>query len=278
MAQYDLHTHTIYSDGFLSPIEILKNAQKLNLSGIAITDHESIAGYLEAEKHIKKFKLDLIPGVEIQAMGTEILGYFFNKDDNNLNMLLEKNKNQRQKYLKKKLEGLCELGIEISFKELLEKSGVGKNPNNFHIAQIIVKNGFSEDIDSAFKDYIRQVPVRLDIPPVRTKKVIKTIVDAGGKAILPHPWYLKDYQKKNLESFIINLIQEGLSGIETCGPIPEDVKYFKNDIFIDSVKEICKKYELIETAGSDFHGNGNKDDSQIGSFTTSKKTIDLLKK
>lgn len=278
MSKYDLHTHTIYSDGFLSPLALLKKAEKLNLSGIAITDHDSIDGYLEAKKHINKFNLEIIPGVEIQGMGTEILGYFFNEDDNDLNMLLEKSRQQRQKYLKKKIDGLNDLGIDISFQDILKKSGVGKNPNNFHTAQIIVEKGYSKDIDFAFKDYIRQVYVKLDLPPVRTKKIIKTIVDAGGKAILPHPWYLNDYQKSNFESFIINLIQEGLSGIETVGPIPEEVKYFKNNVFIDHVKEICKKYELIETAGSDFHGNGNKDDCDIGKFTTTKKTIDILRK
>lgn len=278
MTKFDMHTHTNYSDGLLSPLELLKKASSLNLNGLAITDHDSIDGFLEAEKHIKKYNLELIPGVEVQGMTTEILGYFFNKEDNDLNRLLEKNRTQRQKYLKKKIEGLNDLGIDISFKEVLEKAGIGKNPNNFHTAQIIVQKGYSKDIDSAFKEYIHQVPVRLEIPPTSTKKIIRTIVDAGGKAVLPHPWYLKEHQKAEFESFIINLVQEGLSGIETSGYIPENVKYFKNKEFILNVKEIAQKYELIETGGSDFHGNGNPDDCELGKFTVSREIVSLLKK
>jgi predicted metal-dependent phosphoesterase TrpH len=278
MKKYDLHTHTHYSDGVLSPIELLKKAEKLKLAGVAITDHDSIDGFCEIFKESKKHDIELIPGVEIQGLETEILGYFFNKEDNALNLLLEKHRTQRKKYVFKKIEGLSNYGIDIDYKEVLNKSGVGQNPNAYHIAKTIVEKGYAQDIDSAFKEYIRNIPVRLEVPPTRVKRIIQIIKDAGGKAVLPHPWYLKNFQKSELESFIIKLVQDGLSGIEVIGYIPEKFKNFKNNSFIDKIKELTKKYELIETAGSDFHGDNTHENNILGKYTTSQKTIDLLKK
>jgi predicted metal-dependent phosphoesterase TrpH len=278
MPGYDLHTHTHFSDGLLSPSKLVCKASKLKLKGISVTDHDSIDGVFEAEKEGLKRNIEVIPGVEVQGLETEILGYFFNKEDNMLNMLLDKHRKQRKRYIQKKLEGLESYGIEISFKEVLEKSGVGQNPNAYNIAQVMVEKKISKDPDDAFKEYLRAVPVRLDVPPTRTKRIIQIINDAGGKAVLPHPWYLKDFQKAEIESFIIKLVSEGLSGIETHGYIPDEVLMFKNREFMIGVKELAKKFDLIETAGSDFHGSTAHENNILGKYTTTKKTIELLRK
>ncbi len=278
MLKYDLHTHTHYSDGELSPSNLIKLAKKKRLSGLSITDHDSIEGLFEALKEGKKQEVEIIPGVEIQGLETEILGYFFNKEDNDLNMLLERHRKQRKKYVLKKIEGLQDYGIEISFKEVLETSGVGENPNAFHIAKVMVDKKYVSDIDQAFKEYLRNIPVRLEVAPTRVKKIIKVINDAGGKAVLPHPWYLKENQKLELESFIIRLIENGLSGIEVSGFIPEELKTFKNKVFMEEILKITKKYELIETGGSDFHGENTHRECVLGKYFISKKTIDFLRK
>lgn len=278
MSGYDLHTHTHYSDGMLSPSKLVAKASKIKLKGLAVTDHDSIDGVFEAEKEGKKRDVDIVPGVEIQGLETEILGYFFNKEDSMLNLLLERHKKQRRRYIQKKLEGLESYGIDISFKEVLEKAGVGQNPNAYNIAQIMVEKKYSETPDEAFKEYLRNIPVRLEVPPTRTKRIIQIINDAGGKAVLPHPWYLKDFQKAEIESFIIKLVKEGISGIETNGYIPDELKMFKNRDFMLEVKELCKKYQLIETAGSDFHGSTAHENNILGKYKVTKKTIDVLKK
>lgn len=278
MNLYDLHIHTHYSDGVNTPLEVLKKAKKKGLKGISITDHDSIFGFLEIEKEAKKYNIDLIPGVEIQGLESEILGYCFDKNDNCLNMLLEKQRNQRKKYVQKKIDGLENLGIKITLKEVLEVSGKGQNPNSFHIAKAIFNKGYVKNIELSFKDYLKHIFVKLEVPPTRCKKIIKVINDAGGKAVLPHPWYLKESQKKDFEKMIIDFVRYGLSGIEVIGFIPEEVKYFKNKLFIDNVKEIAKKYELIETGGSDYHGNGAHENCILGNFTVSEKIIELLKK
>jgi 3',5'-nucleoside bisphosphate phosphatase len=278
MTKYDLHTHTYYSDGSCSPLELIREAAKINLTGLSITDHDSIEGLSEAMIEGKKRGLEIIPGVEIQGMECEILGYFFNKEDNDLNFLLEKHRKQRKKYLLKKIEALESYGIEVDIKEVLNASGIGQNPNSFHIAKVMIDKGYVSSIDLAFKEYLKNIQVRLEVAPTRVKKIIKVINEAGGKAVLPHPWFLKEKQKQEMESFVIKLIENGLSGIEVSGFIPEDVKMFRNKLFIDQVLEITKKYELIETAGSDFHGENSHKECKLGDYFVSRETIDLLRK
>lgn len=278
MQKYDLHTHTHYSDGVLSPSKLLMKAKEVGLKGISITDHDSIEGLFKIEKEALKIDVEVINGVEIQGMGTEILGYFFNKEDSSLNMLLEKQRAQRKKYIKKKIEGLLEYGIEIEYQEVLKNSGIGENPNTYNIAKVMVEKGYCRDEDFAFKEYLREIPVRLEVPPTRTKKIIRVIKDAGGKAVLPHPWYLREHQKAEFESLIIRLVDEGLSGVETKGYIPEEVKMYKNKPFMEKVKDLCKKFELIETGGSDFHGENTNKNNILGKYTDSKKTIEILRK
>ncbi|NCP71846.1 PHP domain-containing protein [archaeon] len=273
MDRFDLHTHTHFSDGKLSPTELVIKAKEIGLKGISITDHDSIEGYFEAEKAAEKNNLTLISGVEIQGMGTEILGYGFDPKDNYLEMFLEKQRIQRKKFIKKKIEGLLEYGIEIDYNEVLENSGKGQNPNSANIAQVMVEKRHVKSLDEAFSEYLREIRVRLETPPTRTKKVIQIIKDAQGIPVLPHPWYLKDFQKAEIESFILKLVSEGLLGIETNGYIPEDLIKYKNTVFMDKIKELTKKYELIETAGSDFHGDLVHENNVLGKYTVSKKTI-----
>ncbi len=278
MSKYDLHTHTYYSDGSLSPSELVRAASKINLKGVSITDHDSTEGLSEALKEGTKRGVEIIPGVEVQGMECEILGYFFNKEDNNLNFLLEKHRKQRRKYLIKKIEALESYGIEIDIKEVLKSSGIGQNPNTFHIGKIMVEKGYVSSVDLAFKEYLKNIQVRLEVAPTRVKKIIKVINDAGGKAVLPHPWYLKEKQKQEMESFVIKLIENGLSGIEVSGFIPEEVKIFKNKPFIEQVLNLTKKYELIETGGSDFHGENSHKDCRLGEHFVLKETIERLRK
>jgi len=276
MKRFDLHSHTHYSDGSLSPTKLVLKAKKIGLSGLALTDHDSIEGLFEAEKEAKKNNLQLITGVEIQGLGTEILGYGFDKNDNYMQMFLEKQRLQRKKFIQKKIDGLKEYGIEIDYKEVLKKSGIGQNPNSVNIAQVMVLKKYSEDIESAFQEYLRDIKVRLESPPTRTKRIIQVINDAGGKAVLPHPWYLKEHQKTDFEGLLIRLVKEGLAGIETNGYIPEKLIKHKNTIFMDKVKELTTKYELIETAGSDFHGNNLHENNILGKYTVSQKVVDKL--
>jgi len=274
----DLHVHTHYSDGDYSPKEVIELASKLKIKAISITDHDTIEGLEEAKREASKKKIEAINGIEMQGLNSEILGYLFNEKDNALLSLLETHKEQRTKYVIEKIDGLNDLNIDISLEEVLEKKGPATFPLSTHIAKIMIEKGYVKDIQSAYQKYLKKIKVRLEKPPTTLKKIIHTIKNAGGVCILPHPWYLNNYIKEDLEIFLIKLKKYGLDGIESRGYIPEELKNYENKDFIKKIKNYATKYDFILSGGSDFHGEKTHPHNILGKYNVDYETIINMKK
>jgi len=275
MQKYDLHTHSYYSDGLYSPKTLANYAKNAGLNGIALSDHNSVEGLEEFKKECTKNNLDFIPGVEIQGLGSEILGYFMNYKDESLLSFLEYQRKQTRKYVKKKIEGLKDFNIDISYEDVLEvvkKDYISPT----HIAEVMLSKGYVKSIQDAYDNYLKEIKVRLEEAPPRLKKIINVIQDAGGVAVLPHPWYLYG-NYFDLESLVIKLVKYGLKGIETVGYVPEDLKIFKNKNRIEEIEKIADRYGLIKSGGSDFHGLEIHPNNKLGEFFVNKKVVDDLK-
>jgi len=279
MKYYDLHTHSTYSDGVCSPKELLDLAKKEGLAGISITDHDSIFGLPEGIKYASQIGLELITGVEIQAYGPEILGYFIDIKSPELNALLEDNQKKKQEHLKRKIDGLIDLNIDIDFQEVSDYAKERSYHQTMipHIAMIMVEKGYGRSIQDVFDKYLNKVKVRLETEPTRAKKVIETIRIAGGVSVLPHPWLLRTEQKDNIENYIIKLTKYGLAGIETRGSIPDNLKEESHDL-IERIRVVCKKQDLVETSGSDFHGPSTHKDCFLGKPKSSEEIVKELER
>jgi len=275
MQKYDLHTHSYYSDGLYSPKTLANYAKNAGLNGISLSDHNSVEGLEEFKKECIKNNLDFITGVEIQGLGSEILGYFMNYKDESLLSFLEYQRKQTRKYVKKKIEGLKDFNIDISYEDVLEvvkKDYISPT----HIAEVMLSKGYVKSIQDAYDNYLKEIKVRLEEAPPRLKKIINVIQDAGGVAVLPHPWYLYG-NYFDLESLVIKLVKYGLKGIETVGYVPEDLKIFKNKNRIEEIEKIADRYGLIKSGGSDFHGLEIHPNNKLGEFFVNKKVVDDLK-
>jgi 3',5'-nucleoside bisphosphate phosphatase len=271
MKNIDLHIHTYYSDGKFSPKEIIGFAEKYKLKAISITDHDTIKAY-DVLKTIKT-NIEIINGVEIQANTTEILGYLIDLDNNILNNILYKNKIAKEEYIYKKIDALKDMNLDLEIEELYEIAKPADVYLNSHIAKLLLNKGYINNIQEGFKKYLNKIKVKTSLGITNTKKVIKGIINAGGLAVLPHPWYLKEEIQENLFSFISKLKDYGLVGIETTGYIPEDkLKYFKN------IKLISKELELIECGGSDFHNLEDYPNNILGKYNLNYNIIKKLKK
>jgi hypothetical protein len=273
----DLHIHTYYSDGLNSPKEILQICKQKGINILSITDHDTIDGYLKAKEIVSK-KIKLIPGVEITGIKTEILGYLFNIENSQLLALLEEHKQSKKKYIKKKIEGLKDLNIDIEYEDINEKAGKGEILTNTHIASLLIDKKYASTIQEAFNKYISKIKVRLDTPPTQPKKIIKTIINARGVPVLPHPWLFPNYIKEDLEYFVIKLQKYGLQGIETTGYCPPELLEFEGKNIFSKIKKIAKDLNLIETGGSDFHGEKIHPHNKIGDFTIDSKVVEELEK
>ncbi|MEG0013514.1 MAG: PHP domain-containing protein [Cellulosilyticaceae bacterium] len=260
MALIDLHIHSTQSDGTYSPEAIATYAKVKGLSAIALTDHDSIQGVLSCQKVGENLGLKVIPGIELSAsygqLEVHILGY--NIDISNTLFLhsleqLAQNRQSRNELILQKLNGL---GLLLTMEDL--------NPDNTpyivltraHFASTLLKKGYINHLQEAFDRYLGNgKPAYVPKNHLSSKDCINLIHDAGGVAILAHPTLYK-LNKVNMYNLINILISEGLDGIECMYPsyTPAQTKDFIR---------LCKKYHLICTGGSDFHGE-NKPALDLG--------------
>tara|TARA_B100000902_G_scaffold373431_1_gene401383 strand:- start:6022 stop:6864 length:843 start_codon:yes stop_codon:yes gene_type:complete len=246
LSSADLHTHTNFSDGELSPNEILNEAIKKKIRYLAITDHDTLSGYKKARKVVENFNLDqitLIPGVEISTTfdGSYIhlLGYFFDDKNKELNEILKLLQVRRNEFAKYVLNRLSKDGFKIEWGDIL--TNVNGSLGRLHIAYAMKSKGIVKKISDAFDLHLN--PLKESYSQryeFDTAEIIKLVKNAGGVCSIAHP-----HTVKNAENLIPKLVKKGLVGIEVI----ENKKIYKSD-------EDYIEIGLTKTAGSDFHKNG----------------------
>lgn len=259
MSFIDLHIHSTASDGTLTPTEVVKEAKKQNLTAMALTDHDTVAGVAEAMATAEEEKITLIPGIELtcHALGKEIhmLGYFLNYEDPIFLGRLEDLRINRSNRNERMLAAFQKDGFPITM-EKLQHGNPDTVITRAHFARVLVEEGIVSSKNAAFKKYLG-VGKKYYIPrsEIKPSDALTYIKEAGGIAVLAHPF---EYQlsKKDLISLIEELKELGLGGIE----VYHSSHYQQQCTYL---RELTRKYDLAATGGSDFHGS-NKPDIQIG--------------
>ncbi len=266
----DLHIHSTFSDGTLTPSEIIFEAEKCSLKAIALTDHDTIAGNNEFLEAGKNSEVTTIAGVEISAEFSHpkknlnkngemhILGFFPNwnlKTENAMEPLAEirRNREIRNPLI---IEKLQKLGCDITYNEVQEfaNNDVVGRP---HIAAILEKKGYVRNFKDAFDKFLAK-----DAPAFVAKQIfspevaISLINNADGISVLAHPGSLKISNEGKFRWFLEYLIDCGIKGIEAyclSESEPDTQKYLR----------LADDYNLIVTGGTDFHGS-HKPDIKLG--------------
>jgi len=246
----DLHIHTNFSDGTVTPEMVVDEAIRLGVSTISITDHDTVEGYLAASRYKNAKKLHIIPGIELSSYlepsEIHILGYFIDIDDDSLKKIINKSRKDRISRIYTIVEKLQGLQVEIDPQEVFDLAGRG-TPGRMHVAEIIWKHGYSETILDSFYKYIGDnCPAYVPKKTLTTHEALKLISDAGGVPVLAHPGIT---QRDNI---IDSLVQYGLKGIEIYYPAHTQQT-------IQKYLKIAKKHNLAVTGGSDFHGERKND-------------------
>jgi len=263
----DLHIHSSFSDGSLTPEEILKTAKEQELFCVAITDHDSVEAYLNGGI-LKNSYLEVIPAVELtteyNSKEIHILGYFINYQDKDFLKKLEFLKKMRILRIKEMIKKLNALNIDISFEEVTDF----KNPSvltRLHLARALLKKGFVNSILEAFTNFIGENAScyvgGFHFSPSEAIRLIKNI---KGIPVLAHP-----YSIGNLEEILDYLIGSGLEGMEVYYPEHDvtRIRYYEG---------IAYKYNLLITGGSDFHGE-ERPKINIGSVRIPYALVEKLK-
>ena len=198
----DLHSHTIYSDGFHTPEELLYKAKDLGINILSITDHDSINAVEQATSIGKKLGIEIIPGVEISSdlRGAEvhILGYFVDIKNKELERYLEFFREERIRRASRIITKLNNLGMEITLNDVLKvakNSAVGRP----HIAVAMVEKELVNSYFEAFNKYIKNGgPAYERKVHLSPQSAFKIISDAGGLSFIAHPANMPESLVKEL--------------------------------------------------------------------------------
>lgn len=263
----DLHLHSNHSDGVFTPQEIVALAAKLNLRAISIVDHDDVGGIVAAINEGRRLHVEIIPGVELSTHGetfeVHILGYFIDHRNAKILDYLAFFRQERYKRALKILEKLRKLGISLQVERVLQKAGPG-SIGRPHIADAMLEEGYVYSFDEAFHKYIGNGRPAY-VPKFKTspEKAIELINSLGGLAFLAHPGI--DLRREE----VLRLTKIGLDGIETVHPKhnPEKIHW---------LKQVATQYELLESGGSDCHGN-RKGHILMGNYNISYALVERMK-
>jgi predicted metal-dependent phosphoesterase TrpH len=250
-AYVDLHIHSTASDGTLTPKEIVKTAEKIGLRAIAIADHDTVEGSVEALRCQDSFSVEILPAIEVSVRcdcgGMHILGYLMRLDDASLGKAVKVVQEARAKRNLQMVRKLQELGFDVSYDEILEASGGGQIGRP-HVAQVLVQKRIVQSIHEAFAKFLRKGrPAYVERYRLLPEEAIQTILQAGGIPVLAHPFTLNAKTEGDLDRIVAGLKQVGLKGLEAYYEShgPERTAQYER---------VARRHGLLLTGGSDFHG------------------------
>lgn len=249
--KYDLHIHTKNSDGELDVFQIVEKLKEKNIKYFSVTDHDNF----DSVKQIENCDLEnlvYLKGVEISSIldnkyKMHILGYNFDENNEELSNLCNKIRNNRIKRLLSIVDYVeNKFGLTFNDKDIQYIVENVVIPGRPHLARLMLQYGYVSSIPEAFDKYLNDVKINFTHRE-DAMIVIDTIHESGGVAILAHPKKVEKKYNIDLELLMPKLLEIGLDGIEIGNTLHslDDCKRYM---------EIAKKYNLLTSAGSDYHG------------------------
>ena len=254
----DLHTHSIRSDGVLTPTDLVRRAAARGVTTQALSDHDTLLGVAEAQAAGVQAGVRIIPATELNTESewgdVHILAYFVDPDDEPFEAKMKWLRENRGRRVELMVEKLGALGYPISIarvREIAQGGSLGRP----HIAQALFEAGHVPTYDAAFDTLIaKDAPAYVSRVGLDPFEAVRLVREHGGVSSLAHP-----FTALRLDELVPGLVAEGLSGIETYygSHTPE---------FTAQCLRLAKNHGLIPTGGSDFHGRGEHGSDLGGTF------------
>lgn len=239
----ELHCHTTYSDGTLTPSELVNAAMSAGVRALAITDHDTMNGWDEAFAAAEQHNLEIVPGLELSTVhnncSLHILGFY--PDAQKLREPLSDRLEGRKRRSQQMVAKLAELGYPIQLPEL----GEGMAPGRPHIASALVKAGYFQSSREAFDHLLGDdKPAYVHYEKFSIVEGIAMLRSCGAVPVWAHPYLFRGGDVKEV---LKELVAAGLMGVEVYHP-NHSAKEIQN------LKKLCAEYGLLMTGGSDYHG------------------------
>jgi len=250
----DLHNHSYYSDGVFSPSEVVRFANNAGCELFALTDHDTTDGLDEAQHMADKLSVDLVSGVEISAlwrnMTIHIVGLGIDIHNDVLQKGLHYNQRLREERAKKIALGLRRAGITDALEKTQNLSKTDMLTRT-HFAQMLIREGYCKDMKSVFRRFLTgRKPGASRVEWRSFDEVVRWIHAAGGLAVIAHPFRYRMTQTK-IKNMLIDFK-------EVLGDGFEVVTATSTDEEITLSNQWAKKYKLLSSCGSDYHGWSNQ--------------------
>lgn len=245
MKKIDLHVHSNYSDGTLTPQELIREAKKQKVEILSLVDHDNYKGIEEITEHGKNEGIEVIPGIEISAtVGVQefhILGYYIDYKNEEWNTFIEESQKNRLNQLSQMCQKLNTMGYNISWERVLAISE-GKTLGTYLLGICLMEAGYAQDVEDATQKLLgKNKPAFIPRKNILPVDAVKLILKCQGIPVLAHSFISHN------TNYIHELKENGLKGIEAYYP-----RHTEEQIGI--LKEIAKKEQLIVTGGTDYHG------------------------
>jgi predicted metal-dependent phosphoesterase TrpH len=266
----ELHCHTTFSDGTLTPTELVHAAVSAGVRALAITDHDTISGWDEAIATAIPYNLEIVPGVELSTVHRDrslhILGFY--PDANKLCAPLSERLEGRKRRAHQMVANLESLGYPISLPEL----GEGIAPSRPHLARALVEAGHVQSIREAFDRLLGDdQPAYVDYDKFSISEGIALLRNCGAVPVWAHPYLFRGGE---VEEVLEELLNAGVMGIEVYHPshTPKERK---------NLEALCANYGLLMTGGSDYHGpspDGKPQNTTLNMMHLPFSLLDPIKK
>lgn len=257
MTTVDLHLHSCFSDGLLTPEALYGLARRKHLRVIALCDHDTTEGLAPMAAQAQALTqacmpLTCLPAVEISAGSdghTHLLGYGVHPECAPLQAAMDDLRKRRVTRGRQMVEVLARLGIHIPSDELPNPETAAMAFGRPHIARALVRIGAVRTVEQAFEQYLAEgKPAYMPLGRLTAAQAVALLTQAGAISVLAHPARLH-LPAESLEALVLSLQAKGLRGLEVFHPSA-------NRAQCKQFYAMARRLNLLITGGSDFHGDG----------------------
>ncbi|RSX54349.1 phosphatase [Bifidobacterium goeldii] len=267
---WDIHCHTVFSDGTKTPEELVELSHDIGLHGVSISDHDTTSGWPDAQRAAQAAGMPLLRGTEITAcdgdVSVHMLAFQYDPRDRHTSDLFAHTREARLKRTKAMVARLSE-DYPISWQSVLDqvKEGGRTTVGRPHIADALVAAGVYTNRSEAFAGVVSaSSKYYIPTPSPTTHEVLAAVAAAGGVVIIAHPGALNRNRVLLSDAQLECLINEGLDGLEVWHrDNPPEQR--------ERLLAIAQRHHLLVTGGSDWHGAGKP--NVLGENLTDDATV-----